>query len=369
MDDWRASGCGRLRRVRWIGALVIAFASAAHAQEPIPGAVVAVGSVDADAATEAARAAGGARWSIERLEPRAMESPVPPDASALREAYLAADFLRCLTAAQEPALELGALLRAGHRETAVDVAVFGAACAFAGGDADLGRRLIERAFVAELDVSAALAVTTPDFQSAAEEVRANVAARARVDARIETRPAGARAVADGGARCAPTPCTLALLPGPHAIAIARLGYAPRAIELEAGSADIALDPAPSALVRSQLAAALARGMSPGDVELARAAASAFEARVVVVVWQSDRSHALAYDRARDRVLARVASSDVASAVRAVIAEWRGIVEPTPIYEEPLLWILTGAAAIAAGVIIYFAVRPPDRRYDLVFRFR
>jgi len=43
-----------------------------------------------------------------------------------------------------------------------------------------------------------------------------------------------------------------------------------------------------------------------------------------------------------------------------------ITEPTELYEEPLFWVITAAAAIAAGVLVYFLARPPERSYDLVF---
>jgi len=292
----------------------------------------------------------------------------------LRESYLAADFLRCSTVAREPALDLDALLEAQHREAAAATAVFGAACAFGAGEEDLARRLLERAYVAELEVAETLATTTPDFQQLAERVRSSLVSRERVDAALLTRPDGARAVADGGARrCEPTPCALALLPGLHRITVSRLGFSPRAVSAAMDAAEevtLSLDPAPSGRVREQLAGALAGGLSPGDAELARTASSAFEARVVVVVWErGGQAHALVFDRPRDRVIARVAARGdgaVATAVGSVIAEWRGVTEPTPLYEEPLLWIISGAVAVAAGVLVYFLARPPERRYDLVF---
>lgn len=363
--------------------MTLAPPGATRAQdETIPGVVVSIGDADGPAAAAAARDAGGATWSLERLRasPRVASRP-PDDAVAnLRDAYLAADFLRCLSATQAPELDVGALLAGAHRESVAAVTVFGAACALGAGDPEQAIRALRRAYAAELDVGDALAVTSPEVQTLAEEVRLALAARSRVDVAIATRPPGADVSVDGGGTtCAPTPCRVSLRPGVHNVAVTRLGYRPRhAVEVvdEDRQIVLALDPAPAALARTQLAAALAGGMAPDDVSFARAAADAFEARVVAISRGSvDRAHAAVFDRARDRVLARVAASGdnaTASSIRAAILEWRGLTEPTPLHQEPLLWVLVGAGvlvAAAVGVLAYVLTRPPERRYDLVFFVR
>jgi len=142
----------------------------------------------------------------------------------------------------------------------------------------------------------------------------------------------------------------------------------------AGEIALAMDPAPAPLVRDQIARALANGVSPGDASIARAAATGFEARVVVLVWQSrTQVRALVWDRARDRAIARTVvprANGEAMAVTQVIEEWRGVTEPTPLSSQPLFWIGLGAAAALAGVVTYLLVGlPEDNRYDIVFEMR
>lgn len=352
----------------------------ARADAPPAGVVVVVGAADAAQALAAAEASGGAAWRLERLVAAAPRSePEPPRAAleSLRAAYLEADFLRCLTRLQDPELAVPHLLEAGHRAAAAQAGVFGAACAFGAQDAALARGLLESVFVAELDPTEALGVTTPDFQALAESVRVRVIEAARVAVTIRTRPSRASVQVDGGStRCAATPCVLSLLAGEHVLSIGRLGYSTRVVRErfeQTTARALSLDPASETVVRSQLADTLAGGRSPGEIEISRAAASAFEVRVVVVAWsERDRVHAAVYDRARDGILARISSDGStasASAVRSVVSEWRGITEPTPLYAEPLFWATTIGVAVLTGLTMYLLLRPGDTRYDIVFTAR
>jgi len=179
---------------------------------------------------------------------------------------------------------------------------------------------------------------------------------------------------DGGAqRCRATPCDLAVPPGQHVITVAQLGYARRTVQRTLAADTglrLALDPAPGPEQRAQLDAALADGQDPDGPRFVRAVGMAFGARVVVVVRPSgEGASASLYDRARNRILARTTVDRVdeaPAAVRSVIAEWRGITEPTPLLEEPLFWLGAGAVALATGIIVFLLVSPGDPRHDIVF---
>jgi hypothetical protein len=86
----------------------------------------------------------------------------------------------------------------------------------------------------------------------------------------------------------------------------------------------------------------------------------------------ERIHAIAYDRARERIVARISvgrSEGARMAVRAVVREWYGIEAPTPLYREPWLWVGTVGAAAAAAVTVFLLTRPPEKQHDVVFGFR
>jgi hypothetical protein len=174
-------------------------------------------------------------------------------------------------------------------------------------------------------------------------------------------------------RCPATPCDLAVLAGEHVITVERLGYARRTVQrtLE-GAADLrlALDPAPAPEQRAQLGAALAAGEDPDGPRFVRAAAMAFGARLVVVARPGgDGASASLYDRARGRIVARTTvdrADQAPAAIRSVIAEWRGITEPTPLLEEPLFWVGAGVVALATGIVVYLLVNPGEPRHDIVF---
>lgn len=355
------------------------FPVVARADAPPEGVVLCIDAQDGAAALAAARRAGGARWRVETIESPTPAPPVaPPDAPAedLRAAYLEADFLRCLARLSDPALDSDALLEAGHRDAAASVGLFGAACAFGAGDVELARGMFARLQIGELDTTEDLAVTSPDFQALAEQVRSEVVELTRIRLNVRTRPARAQVIIDGGShRCEATPCTVTLLPGQHVVQITRLGHAQRVLrevfEVDARRT-LSLDPAPAGTVRQQLAEVLARpGGNPGAIDVARAAAAAFGARVVTVAFHdTDRSRAVVYDRARDRLVSQVAVSGgdgVARAVDSAIAEWRGATEPTPLLAEPLFWVGTIGAAVAAGITVFLLVRPGEVRNDIVFR--
>ncbi len=345
--------------------------------EPEPrGVVVTIGEDDGAVALGAAREAGGAVWrpaAIAATNP----PPVPgPEAAveALRGFYLDADFLRCLSQLNDRTLDRTALLSNGHLDAAAAVGIYGGACALGAADTDLAASLLREVAVAELPATAALEVVSPDVQRVAEEERRAVAEADRVTVRVTSQPAGAAVAVDGGGRrCAATPCELSLTPGEHVFVVEALGFARRTERRdmrEDASLELALDPAPSDVVTNQLAHALGREVPPDDALFVRATSRAFGARLVVLSFErGGRHHAALYDRASGHIVAEASVANDEGpevAVGSVVNEWRGQVESTPFYQHPLFWIATVGAAIAAGVIVFLVVAPPDPRHDIVF---
>lgn len=356
-----------------------AQAQAAEPETARPeGVVLVVGDTAGEAALVGARRAGGGRFRGIAIRARAPEAPRAPTAEleGLRAAYLEADFLRCLSRLQSEALDADDLLAAGLRAAATTSLVFGAACAFGAGDESLARARLERASAAELDVAADLAVTNPDFQRLAESVRAAVVGRERVRLRVTSDPTGARVHLDGRRQdCLATPCELTVVPGRHVLGLTHPGHAPRVVSqsIEADAQlGFALDGAAPGTVSAQIEAALTEGAEPDDPVLARAASLAYGARLLVVVFEDEgRTTATAFDRSRDAVVARVTvrGRDAETAAHAVVREWRGLTEPTPIARNPWFWIGTAGAAAVTGLSMWLLLRPAPEQHDLVFGIR
>ncbi|MAQ14098.1 MAG: hypothetical protein CMN30_04785 [Sandaracinus sp.] len=349
--------------VRAVCLLACLLPALAQAQESAPaGTVVGVGPVDGPGALRGAREAGGARWRLVspvlNAEPATPAAPSELLATVHEETYLMGAFAECLTALERPELAFEALLAAGHRDSAGHVRVLGSACALLAGDGALARRRLRDALVRDLPL-VGLDRTTPEHQALAETVGAEVRAVAPVSLALVSEPAGAAVRVDGRAACR-TPCRLPLRAGAHHFELRRLGHAPRAFTRDvAGDARwvLRLDPAPSELLRTQLARRLAAG--PLDApELGELAADAYEARVVVLVWGDDaRVTAALYDRGLHRFVARAAGTpgDTPLTVGTAVEEWRGIVEPRPLRKRPLFWGVLAASLAVVGAAIGISV--------------
>jgi len=349
-------------------------ASTVYAQdEEITGVVVGLGEVDSGPTTERAREHGGARWSSAQLHAATPEPPPPPleALDGLERAYLEADFLRCLTLLQSPALDADRVLDTGQRAATGRLLVLSAACAHGAGDVGLARILLERVYVLELNPEAALRRTTPELQTIAEEERAAILGSPRPRVQLRSRPSGARVIVDGRLVCPTTPCSIEPPAGDHAIRLEHLGYAPRTerrVLDQPEELTLALDEASEAVGRDQLARALGDGADPGTADFMRTAALVYGARVVLLLWRGEgRSRAAIYDRALGRVVARTqlrGSAEVAAA--AVLREWQGVALPTPLVRNPWFWAGTLGAAALVGVATWLAVRPRNEQHNLSF---
>ncbi len=368
-----------LVQVGWPGPAV---AHAEAAETPV-GVVLAVDEeLSLDEATAAARRAGGAQWRGTRLQAVrhvARDASGPSDAvlDEMRNAYLEADFLRCLARAQRFAPE--DVLASGAPTRAVALLTFGAACAHGAEEAATAERWARWLLAAGLEGQAPLEVTSADFQRYVDALRQQLGPRRTV--RIVTRPARARLRLDGRTqRCSSAPCTARLRPGPHLLQASALGHRTRRLVFEVAAAPepdeqlvVALDPAPAEEVRGQLLEALRSGSRPDDPRWMAAAADAEGARVLLVLWQRDeRLHAAVYDASLGRRAAHASvprERGVRAVVLAAIETWRGLVEPRPVWKSPWFWVGTVGTALVTGLLTWAALRPAEKRYDLVVRFR
>jgi hypothetical protein len=356
---------------------VVHVASMAHAERSLPsGVVLAVGDVDLAAALRAAKTAGGARWRGSELRPQRAHPPATPQEAVekLKSLYLEADFIGCLSQMQNGTLDIDAMIFAGQRAAAGTTCILAAACAFDAGDKQLAQSLLMRATIAELPTKA-LEQTKPGVQRLMETLQAEAMERPRVPLIVRSDPPDAAIRVDGVAspRCRSSPCRLHLRKGRHLLRLTRLGYLPRlvAVELEAGlERIIALDPAPAARARRQLADALSAGAATDTRAFVQTIAQAEQVQVVVVATHDAKSRAGAtlYDHQLERIVARSrvtnSSDGVASAVRAVIAQWRGEVEDRPLWKRPLFWGITVGSIAATAVMVFLLTRPAEERFAI-----
>jgi hypothetical protein len=367
-----------------VGSLLVMVPLTIHpvaAQEQPTGVVVAIGGVDLAPVLAGVESAGGASWRSVRVDPTASGVSVPPMArlDRLEQLYADADFLGCLTASQNAAIQFWTLLQEGHREAAARATVFGAACAFGAGDEDLAQTLLSRGAVVGLDLAGAGANTTPEFQLVAERTIQRVAAQPRVAVTLTTAPYGATVLVDGGAAvCRSDRCELNLRRGEHVIKATKIGHLPRIVHIQLNDElerEVALDSAPATEQQRQASDALARGWTPDREDLAETLANGFGARLVVIAWQEAGMTRLGlFDHALNQMVARESCEPNATALRiaghSVVTQWRGIAEPTPLVRRPVFWIVVSAvAAVVAtgvGLGVWAASRPVETQNDLVF---
>ena len=364
------------RRIRGPGTVAIAMLSLSNTvNASVPAAIVLVGDVPAEGAVEAAQQEMPAAWRVTRLNPPTETSSKPIDESQpLARAYFDADFLRCLTKLQSSSLDVDRLLEHDRREDAARVGTLAAACALGAGDKPRARELVHRLFVRGLESADTLRLTTPEFQALVDEERTAVRQLSSVTIEVQTNPDRASIHVDGLLRCRNSPCRVHAIRGEHIVTAQLLGRRPRAVTLDVNEDQrltLALDDAPAEDVRAQLLVALAAGTHPTDVEISQASASAFGARIVVLVWGEQNSiHATAYDRTADKISAHVAidagPDAVPNAVRAAVHEEREVGGAKPIVKQPFFWLTVAGVALLTGTIVLLSNRPVEVQHAIVF---
>lgn len=318
----------------------------AHMASETPAAVVVLAELSADGVLEAARSQRPALWRRESLA--GQRAPVPPSVEAeverLRQAYLEADFLRCLVDLQNPALNLDRLLEHGRREDAARVGSFAAGCALGAGDEARARELVGRLLVRELDAPEVLRRMTPELQQLAEDERQKAQRWGRVGVAVSTQPDGASVRVDGAASCTAAPCRLNLLRGDHILVAEKIGYRRRVVPVlleDEQTVTLTLEPAPAEEAGHQLALTVGTGADPSCIEMARTATTAFGVGLVVLVWErSGKVHANAFQRNRDaftHVALDAEPTAAARAVAAALAELPELPELPGDSQEPTWW--------------------------------
>lgn len=378
-------GTAPKRRVWAVAAMVVALwpsRSLAQGSDGLPSAVVlGVDAAPVEPGLAAARFVGGARWSGAQLasRPPATEQPPAADIAALRQHWANVESSRCLARLQTPALDIRELLRREDRASAASVLVLHAACLLGDDDADGARVVLERAVAMDLPIEAELAGMSIALQRMAQSVE-EASAGSRRQLLLRTRPGDAEVFVDGRP-CESRPCRLALRAGEHVVAARRLGFRPRVETLlvdEDREVTLALDPAAADEQLRQLAVAVGAGLAPGELPALRAASAALGAPIVLVTWASGDDYRLTlFDRRRPGpgAVAGHARSErdeasLAAATRSLVRDWRAL-QPIPLVEEPVFWIVSGliagAIAAAAAVTAHFLSQEPEPRFVIVGR--
>lgn len=300
-------------------------------------------------------------------------SAPPPSSSVLavataRAAYLErGDFETCTAALRE--VEVPELLAAGARELAARVLVWRTACAF-------GRLAPAEA----ADHAAALAgfglalpddagAVTPDVEAILVAALDRAGAAARLTVEVDGR-AGARLTIDGRpAECA-LPCTVALAPGDHVVAVTADGAAPawRVIRVPvAGPVTIPQAPAAPALALAQWRARAGRGLPLDDAAGLALLAQGAGVRRLLYLGAGERLRgALVVDGLVKARGAR-APGEVAALVHDLTTRG-GLVPAPPLWRRPRFWGALGVAAAAAAAITAAIVLEPDVRTEVGFRW-
>lgn len=361
----RVSAASRL--VVWSTAGALALASSVRADDaPIAGALAVLGDLDAEAALRAARVAGGATFRAVSITTPA-PSPPPDLVAPIESAYVDGDFARCLGLLAAPRTEQSWIEPAGRADAARSL-ILRAACGLGADEPELARRALEELFVGGLD-RASLAATTPELQALAEDVAREIAARPRHALSIVSRPGHATVWVDGREH-GTTPLSVDVVAGHHHITLTRLGSTDREAEVDivdAARLSLALDPATADELALQLEQAVSSG-APDRAELGAAASDAWGSRVVVFVFRREgRVRAALWDRELERFAVRSDADTVDDAVRLAVTEWRSVVEPRSLLEEPAFWITTLAVAGLASVLTVLLAQPPEQHFAIEAR--
>jgi len=346
-----------------------------------PSAVVMIGRLHPEGALDAAGVEVPRHWRLETLVPRAAEEePSMVQIDTLARTYRDADFLRCLNRINHTP-DPEQLLQAGHREEAARAGTLAAACALGAGDEERARDLLRRLSARELVEPGMLRGTTPAFQRIADEERQAAQHRGWVAIDVRTEPDGAAVHVNGVRRCQAAPCRVHLLRGEHVLVAQKLGHRARTLTpvLDADrTVTIKLDPASADETRQQLAAALGAGADPSGPEITRAAASAFGAGLLVLVWNRNwQVHAAAYE-AGSSTMTHVAVDGGEATPRAVAAALHGWRATSGSHTHTdrvsismprnlMIWLVGVAVAFASIALAFRSHRSKQVRHGVAYR--
>ncbi|HVE85387.1 MAG TPA: PEGA domain-containing protein [Myxococcales bacterium] len=367
--------------------LFLAAASAAPAPTPSTGAAaperptVTVTVVGPAAAAQRIDAALSASPELARFHPAelprarspqpspAPASPAAPSLPEARQAYVKADFARCLASlggADAAAEALGA----GDALAASRLLLWRAACHLGDGDQRAARDAAEAMVVLGLPAPADVGSVSPEVEALLARVRA--APHPEVPVRLEASVSGAELVIDGRPQRCATPCTVPLAEGAHVVRAEADGYETlvRRITAAAPSVQVRLEltPASPEVAAAQWSARYAGRAEPDAARSVRLLSTALRApRLLLFSVDDGRTLRLRTALAVDgEVAARAERIDVEpreleAAARGLASDVlvRGrVLERAPaLHQRPEFWIAVGVAAvIAAGTTALVASR-------------
>jgi hypothetical protein len=375
----RVARVDRRRELKLLTAvLALYFTASAHSAPDSPGAIVVVGGLSPAGVVEAAHAQLPALWRLEVLKTNREPTPsnLVPELERVGQAYLEADFLRCLTQLNSASLNFDRLLEQGRRDDAARVGTYAAACALGARDEGHARNLVRRVLIRELDDAGVLRRTTPEFQRLAEDERQKLLLSGRVTLAVRTEPDGAAIEVDGAVRCPASPCRLPLLRGEHVIVAEKMGRTRRAVAVlleNDQTLAFGLELAPAEEARRQLAQTLATGADPSGIEMAKTASTAFGVGLVVLAWQrSGQVHANVYDRSADSLTHVALSAEpgaTARVVAAALGESRVRNARRGWWRQALFWSVVCGVAVAGIATMFLRGKPRAGRgmNDIAFR--
>ncbi len=278
--------------------------------------------------------------------------------AAAREAYVRAEFHRCLSLLEPEALVTDALGR-GQRVTAARVLLWRVACHVGVGRNDAAARAAREMGALSLEMPEDAGAVTPEVESVVAQAIRDAGSASRVPLRIDA-PVPAAVSLDGRRDVCSTPCTLEVTEGVHVVRIDSDGYEPdvRLVRLERPEATLTFraTPAPPALAAAQWAARYARSSEVDSAASMRLLSTALRAPRLLLVTADRESQeirvrgVLAVDGEVAARSERVGPSEDAAEglVRDLLVRGKIVEPPPPLYRRAGFWVALGVAAAAAA---------------------
>lgn len=342
--------------------------------EPAAGSVRAAlteGPVPVDRRIAELPTAGETERNFPELEKRA---------AAVRAAYVAADFTRCLSSLEQD--EVWSPLAAGRRTLAARLLLWQAACETGAGDVAAARRTAALFAGLSLELPSEVVSASPEVEAILAEAAAASSRAARVRVEVSATASGAVVAVDGRAGSCVTPCALDLPPGEHIVRVESDGYTPAERRFRAAPpvTRVSLEPppAPPEITAGQW---VRRYAARGETESApsvRLLSTALRTERLVMVTTTSREPPFLLRGvlgvsgavvARSEREARDASQLEPAAeglLRDLLLEGRVLEPAPPLTRRWGFWLGVAAASIAAGSATAYSLYEPPTRTEVTW---